>query len=85
MNLQVVSFQRCELCSHVQSRKLIHVSGVHCHVGASATSGCAFVYFTVQYHIEYSSTVFLFQAQDVRKQTSIVDDPSALPSPSPSQ
>ena len=51
--------------SHVQSRKLVHVSGVHCHVHASSTSGCAFVYFTVQYCIEYSSTVSLFQAQDV--------------------
>ena len=54
--------------SHVQSRKLIHVSGVHCPVRASSTSGCAFVYFLVQYCIEYSSTVSLFQAQDVQKQ-----------------
>ena len=51
--------------SHIQSRKLVHVSGIHCHVWASSTSGCAFVYFTVQYCIEYSSTVSLFQAQDV--------------------
>ena len=29
-------------------------------------SGCGFVYFTVQYYKEYSSTVSLFQAQDVR-------------------
>ena len=58
-NLQVVN---------VQSRKLVHVPGVHCHVCASSTSGCAFVYFTVQYCIEYSSTVSLFQAQDVQKQ-----------------
>ena len=26
------------------------------------------MYFTIQYCIEYSSTIFLFQAQDVRKQ-----------------
>ena len=45
-----------------------HVSGVHCHVHAFSTSGCAFVYFTVQYCIEYSSTISLFQAQDVQKQ-----------------
>ena len=32
---------------------------------ASSTSGCAFEYFTVQYYIEYSSTVSLFQTQDV--------------------
>ena len=56
--------------SHVQSHKLVHMSVIHCHVRASSTSGCAFVYFTVQYYIEYSSTVSLFQAQDVRKQAS---------------
>ena len=56
------------VCLHVQSRKLVHESGVHCHVRASSTSGCAFMYFTVQYCIEDSSTVSLFQAQDVRKQ-----------------
>ena len=48
--------------------KLVHVSGVYCHVCASSTSGCAFGHFTVQYCIEYSSTVSLFQAQDVWKQ-----------------
>ena len=37
------------------------MSGVHCHVRASSTSGCAFVYFTVQYCTEYSSTVFYFK------------------------
>ena len=47
---------------------LVHISGVHCHVHASSTSGCAFLYFTVQYCIEYSSTVSLFQAQDFQKQ-----------------
>ena len=39
-----------------------------CVLCASSTSGCAFVHFTVQYCLEYSSTVSLFQAQDVRKQ-----------------
>ena len=56
------------VCLHVQSRKLVHMPGVLCHMPVSSTSGCAFVYFTVQYCIEYSSTVSLFQAQDVRKQ-----------------
>ena len=56
--------------SHVQSRKLVHVSGVHCHMRASSTSGCAFVYFTVQCCIECSSTVSLFQAQDVKRKSS---------------
>ena len=50
---------------HVQSHKLVHVSGIQSHMRASSTSGCAFVYFTVQYCIEYSSTVSLLQAQDV--------------------
>ena len=37
---------------------------MHCHMHASFTSGCAFVYFTVK----YSNTVPLFQAQNVQKQ-----------------
>lgn len=36
--------------SHLQSHKLVHVSGIHCHLRASFISGCAFVYFTVQYN-----------------------------------
>ena len=61
----------CELsdsenvCSHVRSCELVHA---HCHVCASSRGGCAFVYFTVQFCMEYSSTVSLFQAQDVQKQ-----------------
>ena len=62
------TFKDENMHSHVQSCKLVHVSGIHCHMHASSTSGCAFVYFTVQYCIEYSSTVSLFQAQDVQKQ-----------------
>ena len=46
------------------------MSGIHCHMHASYTSGCVSVYFTVQYFIEYS-TVSLFQAQDVCLETSI--------------
>ena len=62
----------CELskmwmCAQM-SHTLVPVSGVHCHVGVFSTNGCAFVYFTVQYWIEYRSTVSLFQAQEVRKQ-----------------
>ena len=55
------------MCSHDQSQKLIHVSGVHCHMCVSSTSGCSFVYLTIQYSIEYGSTVSLLQAQDVQK------------------
>ena len=50
--------------SHVQSRKLVYMSGVHSQVHASSTSGCAFVHFTVQYGTDYSSTVPLFQVQE---------------------
>ena len=56
--------------NHVKS---VQVSDMHCHMHASSTSVHAFVYFieysTVQYHIEYNSTIFLFQAQNVFKQT----------------
>jgi len=40
------------------------MSDIHCHVHASSTSGYAFVHFTVQYGIDYSSTVPLFQVQE---------------------
>ena len=56
------TFKDVNTHSHVQSHMLVHVSGVHGHVRASYTSGCAFVYFTVQYCLEYSSTVSLFLA-----------------------
>ena len=59
-----------QTCVHVSRQvKLVHRSGVHCHIYASCTNGCAFVYFTVQYYIEYSSAVSSFQAQDVWKKT----------------
>ena len=35
--------------------KLVHMSGIHCHVCASSTTGCSFLYLTMQYCIEYSS------------------------------
>ena len=43
------------------------MSGVHFHMCAS-TGDCASVYFTVQFYIEYSNTVSLFQTQDIQKQ-----------------
>ena len=42
------TFKGMNLCPHVQSCKLVHVSGVPCHVHVFSASGCAFVYFTVQ-------------------------------------
>ena len=62
-------FEHVNMRSHVQPRKLVHVSSVHGHVRASSTTGCAFVYFTVQYCIKDSSTVSLFQVQDIQKQS----------------
>ena len=41
------------MCLQVQSHKLVHVSGVHCHVRASSTCGCAFGHFTVLYRVQY--------------------------------
>ena len=55
--------------SHVQSRKLVHMSGVLCHMRASSTTGCAFVYFSVQDCTEDRGTVPLFQAQDIQKRS----------------
>ena len=62
------TFKDANLCSFVQSYKLAHMSGVHCHVYASSIGDYAFVYFTVQYYIEYSGTVSLLQAWDAWKQ-----------------
>ena len=67
-NLQIANFQKCKRVRVSRQVKLVHRSGAHCHICASRTNGCAFVYFTVQYYIEYSSTASLFQAQDVQKQ-----------------
>ena len=50
--------------SYVQSPKLVRVPGLHCHVRASSTGGCAFVSFTIP-GIEYSSAVSSFRAQGV--------------------
>ena len=52
-----------------QSRKLARVSGVHCRVRASSTSGCASVHFTVHYWIECSDSVSSFQAQNLCHQS----------------
>lgn len=57
-NLRVVNFQRYEYMLHVQSNKLVHLSGVHCRLCADSTSGGAFACFIAQ----YNSTMSLFQA-----------------------
>ena len=59
------TFRDANVHSLVQSEKLIHMSEVHCHLHASPTNGCVFVYFAVQSCIEHRSRVSLFQAKDV--------------------
>ena len=66
MNLQVANFQICKHVFTYPAIEVSHMSGMYCHVCASSTS--AFVYFTIQHCIEYSSASSLFQAQDVQKQ-----------------
>ena len=56
------------VCSPIQTCKLVHMSGIHSHMHASSTNGCAFVYLCVQYYIEYNSTVSLLHVQVVQKQ-----------------
>ena len=46
-SLMFRTFKEANVRSHVQARKLVHVTGVHCHVCASSTSNCGFIYFTV--------------------------------------
>ena len=60
------TFKNSNLRSHIQSHKLVQMSGMHCHMHASSTSDS--VCFTVQHCIEHSRTVSLFQAQDGWKQ-----------------
>ena len=56
------------VCSCVHSQKLVHLSGVLYPVSTPSTSGCTFMYFTVLYCVEYSSSLSLLQAQNVQKQ-----------------
>ena len=42
------------MCGHIQSCKLVHVSGVQYHRGASSTSSCTSKYSTVHNCIEYT-------------------------------
>ena len=42
------TFKDVNMHSHVQSHELVRVSGVHCHLRVSSTSGRASVYCTVQ-------------------------------------
>ena len=60
INLQVANFHRSECVFTCPINKLVHMSGAHRHMCASSTSDHAVC--------KYSSTVSLFQAQDVQKQ-----------------
>ena len=55
MNFQVANF----VCSHVQSCKLVHESGIHCHMTASSTYGvllCTLLYSKVQWYSIFISS-----------------------------
>lgn len=62
----LVNLPSCKLskdayvCSYIPSFKLVQVTSIHGLIIASPTSGYASVYFTVQYCVEYSTTVSLF-------------------------
>ena len=60
--LKLRTFKEANLCSNIQSCKLIRESGAHCHVLATSPSGCGIVYFTVPCCVGESSIVSLFQA-----------------------
>ena len=40
------TFKTANMHLLVQSHELVHLSGLHCHMRASSTSGCTFVYVT---------------------------------------
>ena len=44
-------FKYVNVSLQFQSRKLVHKPGIHCHMCASSTGGCAFMNFTLQYCI----------------------------------
>ena len=67
------------MCWHLQSCKLVPMSFIHCHVHASSKIGCDCVYFTVQYYIEYSGSVFALPSLGFSRQ----EHRSGLPFPSP--
>ena len=48
MNLQVVNFWRYE-CAFTYLIMLVHMPGIYCHIHASFTRGCAFVFFAVEH------------------------------------
>ena len=55
VNLPVVTFQRLQTRVCMSSHVSYFTSGIHCHVCASSTSGCAFVNVTVQDCMQCSS------------------------------
>lgn len=53
---------RMHMYVHTSNHSLVQVTSIYGHLCASPTSGYASVYFTVQYCVEYSTTLSLFQA-----------------------
>ena len=58
--------------SNVQLCKLVHRSGVYCHMHTSSTSGCVFVYFTAQ------STECVQSTHRVCKEYIFISNPACL-------
>lgn len=53
------AFKAMNICSHVQSLKLVYVSGIYCHVHTSPTSSCPFMYFLLLSTIYSINTIFI--------------------------
>ena len=51
MSLKFWTFEDANVHSPVQSCKSVHISGIYCHVGASSTRGCAFVYSAIFWYL----------------------------------
>ena len=45
-------FKGANVCSHVQSRQLVHVSGIYCRVPGPSAGDCAFVDCTALYGVQ---------------------------------
>lgn len=71
---ELQTFKDVNVQSHALLHELVPMSGIHCHLHASSTSGCVFMSFTVQYCIESSSIVSLFQVREVLKHHKCIGD-----------
>ena len=59
MSLKFWTFRDANVHSPVQSHKSVHISGIYCHVGASSTRGCAFIYSIVLFFFMFAFMHYL--------------------------